>query len=250
MIKTIRISKYFEDKLVLDDISVEFEEGKCNLIIGSSGSGKTVLMKAIVGLIEIEQGAIYYGNTNFTNLTRIEKQNIRKKMGMLFQGGALFDSLNIEENVMFPLNMFTRDTYARKKSRVQWCLDRVGLKDIEKLMPSELSGGMKKRVAIARAISVSPVYLLADEPNSGLDPKTAIKIDALIKEITDEFKMTTIINSHDMSSVLDIGDRVTYIQDGKIYWEGTKNDILHTDNTNLNNFVFASSMAKHLKSGI
>ncbi|HKK63402.1 MAG TPA: ATP-binding cassette domain-containing protein, partial [Bacteroidales bacterium] len=187
MIKIENIYKSFEENIVLNDISLEFEPGKCNLIIGSSGSGKTVLMKVIVGLMEVDQGDIYYDNIPFNNLARKEKQSMRSKMGMLFQGGALFDSLNVEENIMFPLNMFTNDSIEDKRNRVRFCLDRVGLENVTSLMPAELSGGMKKRVAIARAISISPNYLFADEPNSGLDPKTAIKIDALIKEITEEY---------------------------------------------------------------
>ncbi|MCF8227099.1 MAG: ATP-binding cassette domain-containing protein [Bacteroidales bacterium] len=247
MIRLENIYKRFEDTYVLNDVSVDFEKGKCNLIIGSSGSGKTVLMKAMVGLLDIDRGSICYDDRDFVKMSPPEKQDLRKEMGMLFQGGALFDSLNIEENVMFPLNMFSRESYSRKKNLVDSSLERVGLRDVNRKMPAELSGGMKKRVAIARAIVLSPNYLFCDEPNSGLDPKTAIKIDALIKEITLDYNITTVVNSHDMNSVLEIGDKVIYIYQGGKCWEGTKEDVLHTDNEALNNFVFATSMAKQLK---
>jgi phospholipid/cholesterol/gamma-HCH transport system ATP-binding protein len=241
------IFKKFEDEYVLNDLSVNLEEGKCNVVIGESGSGKTVLMKSMVGLTEIDEGEILYDDRDFIRMTRKEKQELRKEMGMLFQGAALFDSLTIEENVMFPLNMFTTDTFSNKLDRVNFCLDRVGLKKVNKLMPAELSGGMKKRAAIARAIAISPRYLFCDEPNSGLDPKTAIRIDNLIKEITIEYNMTTVVNSHDMNSVLEIGDRVIYIYMGCKCWEGTKEEVMHTDNEALNNFVFATTMAQQLK---
>lgn len=247
MITLKNIFKKFEDEYVLNDLSVNLEEGKCNVVIGESGSGKTVLMKSMVGLTEIDEGEILYDDRDFIRMTRKEKQELRKEMGMLFQGAALFDSLTIEENVMFPLNMFTTDTFSNKLDRVNFCLDRVGLKKVNKLMPAELSGGMKKRAAIARAIAISPRYLFCDEPNSGLDPKTAIRIDNLIKEITIEYNMTTVVNSHDMNSVLEIGDRVIYIYMGCKCWEGTKEEVMHTDNEALNNFVFATTMAQQLK---
>lgn len=247
MITLKNIYKKFDEEYVLNDLSLTLEKGKCNVVIGESGSGKTVLMKSMVGLMDIDQGDILYDKRNFTLMTRKEKQDLRKEMGMLFQGGALFDSLTIQENVMFPLNMFTNESLSVKLDRVNFCLDRVGLKKVNKLMPSELSGGMKKRAAIARAIAISPRYLFCDEPNSGLDPKTAIRIDNLIKEITDEYQMTTVVNSHDMNSVLEIGDRVIYIFKGCKCWEGTKDEVMHTDNEALNNFVFATTMAQQLK---
>jgi len=223
------------------------EQGKCNVVIGQSGSGKTVLMKSIVGLLEVDAGEILYDDRDFTRMGKRKKQMLRKEMGMLFQGGALFDSITIEENVMFPLNMFTNDTYKSKLKRVDFCLERVGLKKVNKLMTSELSGGMRKRAAIARAIALSPKYLFCDEPNSGLDPKTAIRIDNLISEITKEYNITTLVNSHDMNSVLEIGDKVVYIYQGCKCWEGTKEEVMHTDNEALNNFVFATKMAQQIK---
>lgn len=247
MIRLEHIYKKFDDRYVLNDITVNLEQGKCNLVIGESGSGKTVLMKSVVGLAEVDQGEIWYDERNFTRMERHERQELRKEMGMLFQGGALFDSMTIEDNVMFPLNMFTRDTYSSKLDRVNFCLDRVGLKQVNRMIPAELSGGMKKRAAIARAIAMSPAFLFCDEPNSGLDPKTAIKIDNLIHEITTEYNITTVVNSHDMNSVLEIGDRVIYIYEGCKCWEGTKEEVLHTDNEELNNFVFATRMAQQIK---
>ena len=247
MIRLEHIYKKFDDRYVLNDITVNLEQGKCNLVIGESGSGKTVLMKSVVGLAEVDQGEIWYAERNFTRMERHERQELRKEMGMLFQGGALFDSMTIEDNVMFPLNMFTRDTYSSKLDRVNFCLDRVGLKQVNRMIPAELSGGMKKRAAIARAIAMSPAFLFCDEPNSGLDPKTAIKIDNLIHEITTEYNITTVVNSHDMNSVLEIGDRVIYIYEGCKCWEGTKAEVLHTDNEELNNFVFATRMAQQIK---
>jgi len=247
LIRLEHIYKKFDDRYVLNDITVNLEQGKCNLVIGESGSGKTVLMKSVVGLAEVDQGEIWYAERNFTRMERHERQELRKEMGMLFQGGALFDSMTIEDNVMFPLNMFTRDTYSSKLDRVNFCLDRVGLKQVNRMIPAELSGGMKKRAAIARAIAMSPAFLFCDEPNSGLDPKTAIKIDNLIHEITTEYNITTVVNSHDMNSVLEIGDRVIYIYEGCKCWEGTKEEVLHTDNEELNNFVFATRMAQQIK---
>lgn len=223
------------------------EKGKCNVVIGQSGSGKTVLMKSIVGLLEIDSGEILYDERNFTRMGKKERQLLRKEMGMLFQGGALFDSLTVEENVMFPLNMFTSDNYNSKLKRVDFCLERVGLRGVNQLMTAELSGGMRKRAAIARAIALSPRYLFCDEPNSGLDPRTAIRIDNLISEITREYDITTLVNSHDMNSVLEIGDKVIYIYQGCQCWEGTKEEVLHTDNEALNNFVFATRMAQQIK---
>ncbi len=248
MISLKNIYKKFDEQYVLNDLSLTLEKGKCNVIIGESGSGKTILMKSIVGLIPINEGEIWYGQRNFTQMTNREKQELRKEMGMLFQGGALFDSLTIEENVMFPLNMFTQEAYNDKLKRINFCLDRVGLKNVNRLLPAELSGGMRKRAAIARAIALSPKYLFCDEPNSGLDPRTAIRIDNLISDITKEYDITTVVNSHDMNSVLEIGDKVIYIYNGCKCWEGTKEEVLHTDNEALNNFVFATKMAQQIKS--
>lgn len=247
MIELKHVSKSFGDKAILENISVKFEKGKTNIIIGQSGSGKTVLLKSIVGLYEIDRGQIIYDNTVFNKLNTIEKREIRKEIGMLFQGGALFDSINVEENVMFPLDMFTNMTLEEKKDRANFCLKRVNLENANKLYPSELSGGMKKRVAIARAISLQPRYLFCDEPNSGLDPKTSIVIDNLIKEITIEFDITTLVNTHDMNSVMEIGDKVIFIHHGEKAWEGTKDDILHTNNDDLNDFIFASPMSQRLR---
>lgn len=247
MIEVKHIYKKYEDTYVLNDVSVQFEQGKCNLIIGRSGSGKTVLLKAIVGLIDLDEGEIWYGNHLFSHMESRARQEIRKEMGMLFQGGALFDSLSVEENVMFPLNMLTGQSYREKLERVNFCLDRVRVSHSNRLYPSELSGGMRKRVAIARAIVLNPKYLFCDEPNSGLDPETGLVIDRLIYELTDEFQMTTIVNTHDMNSVLEIGDKVVYIHDGCKCWEGTREEVLHTDNKDLNNFVFATRLARQIK---
>ena len=248
MIELRNVSKSFGDKIVLENISVKFEKGKTNIVIGQSGSGKTVLLKSVVGLYEIDRGQIIYGgDTVFNRLNTIEKREIRKEIGMLFQGGALFDSINVEENVMFPLDMFTEFPLEAKKERANFCLKRVNLENANKLFPSELSGGMKKRVAIARAISLNPKYLFCDEPNSGLDPKTSIVIDNLIKEITEEFNITTLVNTHDMNSVMEIGDKVVFIHHGEKVWEGTKEDILHTNNDDLNDFIFASPMSQRLR---
>lgn len=247
MIVVENIYKSFNEEIVLNDISVTFEKGKTNLIIGRSGSGKTVLMKSIVGLHDVDSGAIFYDGRNFVQMTVKAKQDLRKEMGMLFQGSALFDSLTVEENVIFPLQMFSDMSYEKKKERVNFCLKRVSLDNVNNLFPSELSGGMKKRVAIARAIVQNPRYLFCDEPNSGLDPKTAIIIDNLISEITHEYDITTIINTHDMNSVLEIGEKVVFIHEGLKCWEGTKDDVLTSDDNNLNDFVFASNLAKKIR---
>jgi phospholipid/cholesterol/gamma-HCH transport system ATP-binding protein len=247
MIKVVNLNKSFNGKPVLENISVEFETGKTNLIIGRSGSGKTVLLKSIVGLHEIESGEIWFEDTLFNKLDFKGKKKIRSEMGMLFQGSALFDSLTVEQNVRFPLDMFTDSTPEEKTDRVNFCLNRVDIHDSNKLFPSELSGGMKKRVAIARAISLNPKYLFCDEPNSGLDPITALLIDALIKELTEEYSMTTIINTHDMNSVMEIGEKIIFISEGVKCWEGDKNEILNSDCAILNDFVFANSLAKKLR---
>jgi len=248
MIRINHLYKSFNGRVVLEDISVTFEPGKTNLIIGQSGSGKTVLLKSIVGLHDIDSGEIWYGDILFNKLDFISKKEIRKEMGMLFQGSALFDSLTVEQNVMFPLDMFTDKTLEEKVDRVNFCLNRVNIINSNKLFPAELSGGMRKRVAIARAISLNPKYLFCDEPNSGLDPITAILIDALIKELTEEYSMTTIVNTHDMNSVMEIGEKIIFISEGVKCWEGNKNEILNSDCAKLNDFVFANSLAKKLRS--
>jgi phospholipid/cholesterol/gamma-HCH transport system ATP-binding protein len=247
MISVRHLEKWFDDNHVLNDISVTFETGKTNLIIGRSGSGKTVLLKSIVGLHEVDSGEIWFEDVLFNKLNFTEKKKIRKEMGMLFQGSALFDSLTVEQNIQFPLDMFTDNTQEEKIERVNFCLNRVNLINANNLFPSELSGGMKKRVAIARAISLKPKYLFCDEPNSGLDPPNAILIDALIKEITEEYLITTIVNTHDMNSVIEIGENIVFINEGSICWEGNKNEILHSDNEILNDFVFANALAKKLR---
>ncbi len=247
MIRVMNLTKSFNGKTVLEDITVTFETGKTNLIIGRSGSGKTVLLKSIVGLLEIESGEIWFEDVLFNKLDFKGKKAIRSEMGMLFQGSALFDSLTVEQNVRFPLDMFTNKTPEEKTDRVNSCLNRVNIINSNKLFPAELSGGMKKRVAIARAISLNPKYLFCDEPNSGLDPITAILIDELIKELTEEYAMTTIVNTHDMNSVMEIGEKIVFISDGKKNWEGNKDEVLNSDCESLNDFVFANSLAKKIR---
>jgi len=247
MIRVEHLTKSFNGKNVLNDISVSFETGKTNLIIGRSGSGKTVLLKSIVGLLEIDSGEIWFEDTLFNKLDFKAKKLIRSEMGMLFQGSALFDSLTVEQNVRFPLDMFTNKSNEEKNERVNFCLERVNILNSNKLFPSELSGGMKKRVAIARAISLNPKYLFCDEPNSGLDPITAILIDELIKELTEEYSMTTIVNTHDMNSVMEIGEKIIFISEGLVSWEGNKDEILNSDCEPLNDFVFANALAKKLR---
>ena len=247
MIRVSNLVKSFGGNKVIEDISVIFEKGKTNLIIGRSGSGKTVLMKCIVGLYETDEGAVAFDNRDFVQMNFADRKSLRREMGMLFQGSALFDSLNVEENVMFPLNMFTGMSLEEKRERTNFCLKRVNLGDVNGLYPGELSGGMKKRVAIARAIVQNPKYLFCDEPNSGLDPKTALVIDELISEITHEYHITTVINTHDMNSVMEIGEKVIFIHEGHKAWEGTSEDILDVQDENLNDFIFASNFAKKLK---
>ncbi len=247
MIEVRDVYKSFEGKEVLKGVSCLFEKGKTNLIIGQSGSGKTVLLKSIVGLHEVTSGDILYDNRSFTKMSLGERKAIRNEIGMLFQGSALFDSLSVEENVRFPMDMFTNMTPLEKRKRVDFCLSRVDLHRVNKLYPSELSGGMQKRVAIARAISLNPRYLFCDEPNSGLDPRTSIIIDELIHEITEEYKMTTVINTHDMNSVLGIGEKIIFISGGEKYWEGTNKEVFVTENEKLNEFIFASDFAKLIK---
>ena len=247
MIKIENISKSFGDNLVLDNISATFERGKTNLIIGQSGSGKTVLTKICIGLFEPDSGIVTFDNRPFSNTKEKKRIDIRKEMGVLFQGGALFDSMNVEQNVMFPLNMFTDMSYEEKLERVNLCLDRVDLKGKNNLTTAELSGGMMKRVAIARAISNSPKYLFCDEPNSGLDPITSEIIDELISEITAEYDMTTIINTHDINSVLKIGQTINFIYKGKLWWTGDNKTIISTDNKELNDFLFSTELTKRIK---
>jgi len=248
MISVKNLYKSFNGKSVLNDITVTFETGKTNLIIGRSGSGKTVLLKSIVGLLEINSGEIWFEDVLFNKLNFKDKKVIRSEIGMLFQGSALFDSLTVEQNVRFPLDMFTDKSPEEKDERVNLCLQRVNIINANKLFPAELSGGMKKRVAIARAIALNPKYLFCDEPNSGLDPITAILIDELIEELTEEYSMTTIVNTHDMNSVMKIGEKIVFISNGEKCWEGSKNDILNSDCEPLNDFVFANALAKQLRS--
>ena len=249
MIRIEGVTKSFGDKKVIEGIDASFDSGRCSLIIGASGSGKTVLMKIMVGLMQPTTGNIFYGGrTDLTNLDKKHLKAIRQEVGMLFQGGALFDSLTVEENIIFPLNMFTGKSRKEKLMRVDECLERVNLKNANKLYPNELSGGMKKRVGIARAIVMNPKYLFCDEPNSGLDPLTAIVIDGLIHEITVEYHITTIINTHDMNSVMEIGDHILFLHRGIKEWEGTNKEVMNTNNKLLNDFIFASKFLKAVKS--
>jgi phospholipid/cholesterol/gamma-HCH transport system ATP-binding protein len=247
MIKVINVSKSFDGVPVLKNVSAIFEQGKTNLIIGQSGSGKTVLMKCLVGLLFSDSGKIMYDDHEFSKMSFSERRVIRQQLGMLFQGGALFDSMTVEENVIFPLSMFSNMTLEEKLDRANFCLKRVNLENVNHLYPAEISGGMKKRVAIARAISNSPSYLFCDEPNSGLDPLTAIVIDNLISEITQEFNITTVVNTHDMNSVMEIGDKVAFIFKGELWWEGSRFEILDTDNKEVNDFVYASELMRTIK---
>jgi len=247
MIEVKSISKSFDGKKVLDNFSSKFETGKINLIIGKSGSGKTIAVKCMLGLFEIDSGGVFFDNRDFVNIPEYEKKDIRKEIGMVFQGSALFDYMTIEDNIMFPLKMSSNMTLNEMKSRVDFCLKRVDLKNVNHLFPSQLSGGMQKRVAIARAISLNPKYLFCDEPNSGLDPSTATVIDNLLKEITYEFNITTVINTHDMNSAMEIGDNIIFIQEGRKEWDGNSETLLQTDNKYLNDFIFSSRIFKKLK---
>ncbi|SKB86762.1 ABC transporter ATP-binding protein [Daejeonella lutea] len=247
MIEVKNIHKTFGENHVLKGISADFKEGMCNLIIGGSGSGKTTLLKCMVGLHEPEEGSVIYDGRDFTRMNFETRIEIRTEIGMLFQGSALFDSMNVEENIMFPLNMFTDQHRKEKLERVNFCLERVNLAGKNKLFPAELSGGMKKRVGIARAIAMNPKYLFVDEPNSGLDPKTSIVIDDLIQELTEEYKTTTIVVTHDMNSVMGIGENIIFLHQGEKWWEGSNKEISDTDNEELNEFVFASKFMRALQ---
>lgn len=247
MIEFKNLKKSFGDKVVLDGVSHVMETGMANLIIGSSGSGKTVLQKCLVGLFEPDEGEIIYDGKSFTEMTDEERKLLRQQIGMLFQGSALFDSMSVEDNIKFPLDMFTTDPLAKKMKRVNEVLERVNLVGSNKKLPAELSGGMKKRVAIARAIVLNPKYLFCDEPNSGLDPQTSMLIDKLIYEITKEYNMTTIVNTHDMNSVMEIGDNILYLVNGKKEWTGNSKDIIFSDNKPLNEFIFASEFLQDAK---
>lgn len=247
MIEVKSLYKSFEDKDVLRDINTTFEDGRTNLIIGQSGSGKTVLMKCIVGLLEPSRGDILYDGRNYVSMSKKERSLLRREMGMIFQSAALFDSMSVLENVMFPLDMFSNDTYNDRLRRARFCLDRVNLIEAQSKFPGEISGGMQKRVAIARAIALNPKYLFCDEPNSGLDPKTSLVIDELIHDITHEYNMTTIINTHDMNSVMGIGENILYIYEGRKEWQGNKDQIMDATNEKLNSFIFASDLFRKVK---
>lgn len=247
MIEVVHVSKSFGPNLVLDDVSARFDQGKVNLIIGASGQGKSVLAKCIVGLHEVDSGEILYDGRNFSAMEREERRIVRQEIGMLFQGSALFDSMTVEANIMFPLSMFTKMTKKEMLDRANFCLERVNLEGRNKLFPAECSGGMQKRIAIARAIAMNPKYLFCDEPNSGLDPKTSILIDGLIKEITYEYNITTIVITHDMNSVIEIGDNINFIYQGKNWWQGSSQEIIKTDNKEVVDFVYASEFMKEIK---
>ena len=247
MIEVKHLYKSFEDKDVLIDINAVFENGKTNLIIGQSGSGKTVRMKNLVGLLEPTSGQVLYDGRDFVAMSKREKVQLRREMGMIFQSAALFDSLSVLENVMFPLDMFSSMNYRERVKRAQTCLDRVNLIEAQEKYPGELSGGMQKRVAIARAIALNPQYLFCDEPNSGLDPKTSLVIDDLLHSITQEYGITTIINTHDMNSVMGIGENVIFIYEGKKEWQGVSSDIMGTSNKRLSDFIFASDLLKEMR---
>ena len=251
MIEIKNLYKSFEGNEVLKNVSVVFEKGKTNLIIGRSGSGKTVLLKCILGLFDIDKGEIWYDDRNFTTTDEKVRKKMRQEIGMVFQGGALFDSISVEENVRFPLDMFTTMTYKEKQERVAFCLDHVNIeKKAFNLSPSEISGGMKKRVAIARAIALNPRYLFCDEPNSGLDPETSTVIDQLIRDLTREFQMTTIINTHDMNSVIEIGESILFISKGEKEWIGTNKEILNSHNKKLNDFIFVNKLYAQMRKDV
>ena len=250
MIEIKNLCKQFEDRQVLKDISAVFENGKTNLIIGQSGSGKTVLMKNLVGLLDPTSGEVLYDGRDFVAMSKKEKIMLRREMGMIFQSAALFDSLTVLENVMFPLDMFSSMNLKERIKRARTCLDRVNLSEAESKYPGEISGGMQKRVAIARAIALNPKYHFCDEPNSGLDPKTSLVIDDLLRGITQEFNITTIINTHDMNSVMGIGDNILYIYEGRKEWQGHSKDIMDSDNQKLTDFIFASDLLKKMRKAV
>ena len=250
MIEIKGVNKSFGTQHVLNDINVVFETGKVNFIIGRSGSGKSVMTKCVVGLLEVDTGEVLFNDRNFTKMNTRERKSIRQEIGMLFQGSALFDSLTVEENVKFPLTMFSNMTAKEMTARVNFCLERVELTGSNSKFPSEISGGMQKRVGIARAIAMNPKYLFCDEPNSGLDPQTSIVIDKLIKEITYEYNMTTVVVSHDMNSVIEAGDRFNFVNEGHIWWKGDKAEILRSSNNELNEFVYASEFMRVVKENI
>ena len=250
MIEVQALQKSFGENHVLKGIDAVFEEGKTNLIIGRSGSGKTVFLKSVLGLHDIDEGEILFSGKQISKMSKSERNELRQDIGMVFQGGALFDSMTIEQNVMFPLDMFSNMTMEEKLDRVNFCLKRVNLVNVNDRLPAELSGGMQKRVAIARAISMKPKYLFCDEPNSGLDPETSIVIDNLIREITQEFSITTLVNTHDMNSVLEIGDKVIFLKEGLKAWEGSKDDILTSENPDIVDYVFRSNLFKKVKSAL
>ncbi|MEJ6590075.1 MAG: ATP-binding cassette domain-containing protein [Crocinitomicaceae bacterium] len=250
MIEIKNVNKSFGDDQILFDINTTFEKGKVNLIIGQSGQGKSVLAKCMVGLHDVDSGAILYEGLDFIKMRSNQKSKLRQEIGMLFQGSALFDSMNVEENIGFPLTMFTKMSSGEIQKRVDFCLERVNLSGKNKLLPSECSGGMQKRIGIARAISMNPKYLFCDEPNSGLDPKTAIVIDGLIQDITREYKMTTIVITHDMNSVIEIGENVIFIYQGKRWWQGDRKSIITTDNPEITSFVYASEFMKEIRANI
>jgi phospholipid/cholesterol/gamma-HCH transport system ATP-binding protein len=240
MVEVKHLTKSFDGRVVLNDVSAVFETGKTNLIIGRSGSGKTVLLKSIIGLQRPDKGHILYDGRELTGMKKNELDVLRREMGMLFQGSALFDSMTILENVMFPLDMFSKDSYQERRKRAMFCLERVNLLEAEHLYPSEISGGMMKRAAIARAIALNPRYLFCDEPNSGLDPKTSLLIDDLIHDITKDYSMTTVINTHDMNSVMNIGESIVFIREGILEWHGNKDEVVSSNNQALNDFIFVS----------
>ena len=247
MIEIKNIEKSFGENKVLKNVNMTFKKGQTNLIIGESGSGKTTLIKILIGLYKNYSGKVLFDGSNVSEMNKKELKKLRQDIGMLFQGGALYDYMSVEENIIFPLSLFTDKSEKEKMERVNFCLERVNLKGKNNLMPSELSGGMKKRVAIARAIVMQPKYLFCDEPNSGLDPKTAILIDDLIMEITKEYNITTIVNTHDMNSVMQIGDNISFIHKGEMWWKGNKEELIISNNEELTNFVFASKLFKRLK---
>jgi phospholipid/cholesterol/gamma-HCH transport system ATP-binding protein len=247
MIEVRNISKAFGEKKVLTEISAVFEKGKTNLIIGQSGCGKSVLLKCIVGLEEVDEGEVIYDGRNFSAMDFNDRKMVRKEIGMLFQGNALFDSMTVEENVKFPLDVYTNMSEEEKLERVNFCLTRVNLVNVNNRYPSEISGGMKKRVALARAIALNPKYLFVDEPNSGLDPQTSIVIDALIKELTKDFDMTTVVVTHDMNSVMEIGENIIFIHKGRVEWRGNNKEIINSDSKALNDFIFSSTFMRRYK---